>query len=88
MRQFLKISMKKPVHRGQLELLIRKNNFDRILKLIHSVYSKDKSYYQLSVVKQESDLILSVLRTFINHDDLESIKGMFPTSLIYTQILT
>ena len=74
----LKDINEKAVHRGQLELLIRKNNFDRILKLIHSVYSKDKSYYQLSVVKQESDLILNVLRTIINNDDLESIKGKVP----------
>ena len=48
----LKDINEKAVHRGQLELLIRKNNFDRILKLIHSVYTKDKSYYQLSVIKQ------------------------------------
>lgn len=74
----LKDINEKAVHRGQLELLIRKNNFDRILKLIHSVYSKDKSYYQLSVIKQESDLILSVLRTIISDDDLETIKGKVP----------
>ncbi len=74
----LKDINEKAVHRGQLEMLIRKNNFDRILKLIHSVYSKDKSYYQLSVIKQESDLILTVLRTIISDDDLESIKGKVP----------
>ena len=74
----LKDINEKAVHRGQLELLIRKNNFDRILKLIHSVYTKDKSYYQLSVIKQESDLILSVLRTIISDDDLETIKGKVP----------
>jgi V/A-type H+-transporting ATPase subunit C len=74
----LKDINEKSVHRGQLELLIKKNNFDRILKLIHSIYSKDKSYYELSIIKQESDLILSVLRTLINDDDLDSIKGRFP----------
>lgn len=65
------------IHRGQLELLIRKNAFESILKLIKSVYSNDKSYYELSIVKQENDLILSVLRTIIS-DDLSSLRGKVP----------
>lgn len=65
------------IHRGQLEALIRKNAFDSILKLIQSVYSNDKSYYALSIVKQENELILSVIRTIIS-DDVVSIRGKVP----------
>lgn len=74
------------IHRGQLELLIRKNAFETILKLIKSVYSNDKSYYELSIVKQENDLILSVLRTIIS-DDLSTLRGKVPYFFdVYTDI--
>lgn len=74
------------IHRGQLELLIRKNAFDGVFKLIHTIYSKDKSYYKLSVVKQENDLILSVLRTIIS-DDITTLRGKVPYFFdVHTQI--
>lgn len=65
------------VHRGQLELLIRKNHFEHILKLIHVIYSKDLPYYELSILKQEHELLLSVIRTMIS-DDPEDLRGKIP----------
>jgi V/A-type H+-transporting ATPase subunit C len=65
------------IHRGNLEALIRKNAFDNVLKLMKSVYSKDAEYYELNIVKQENEIILSVIRTFIS-DEIEDNKGKIP----------
>jgi V/A-type H+/Na+-transporting ATPase subunit C len=63
------------IHRGQLELLIRKCAFDQIIKLVDSIYSEDKPFYELAVLKQENELILSVLRTIIS-DEPQLMRGM------------
>jgi V/A-type H+-transporting ATPase subunit C len=65
------------IHRGNLEALIKKNAFDNVLKLMKSVYSKDAEYYELNIVKQENEIILSVIRTFIS-DEIEDNKGKIP----------
>lgn len=65
------------VHRGNLESLIRKNLFDQVIKLIKTVYSKDSEYYELNILKQEHEIILSIIRTFIS-DDTEEQKGKLP----------
>lgn len=65
------------IHRGNLEALIKKNAFDKVLKLMKSVYSKDAEYYELNIVKQENEIILSVIRTFIS-DEIEDNKGRIP----------
>ncbi len=63
------------IHRGQLELLIRKEAFDRIIKLVDTVFTSDKAYYELALLKQENELILSQLRTIIS-DEPQMMRGM------------
>lgn len=65
------------IHRGNLEALIKKNAFDNVIKLMKSVYSKDVKYYELNIVKQENEIILSAIRTFIS-DEVEDNKGKIP----------
>lgn len=76
-QDILKDVSESSIHRGNLEGLIRKNAFNHIIKLIKSVYSKDAEYYELNIVKQENEIILSVIRTFIS-DDAEDQKGKIP----------
>ena len=73
----LKDVQENSVHRGQLEALIRKNSFDHIYRLIKMVYSKDESFYNLNIVTQENELILSVLRTIISKE-FDEMKGKIP----------
>lgn len=76
-QEVLKDVSEHTIHRGHLEALIKKNVFDHVLKLIKTVYSKDAEYYELNIVKQENEIILSVIRTFIS-DDTEDQKGKIP----------
>lgn len=76
-QDILKDVSESTIHRGNLEALIKKNVFDHVIKLIKTVYSKDSEYYELNIVKQENEIILSVIRTFIS-DDTEDQKGKIP----------
>ncbi len=65
------------IHRGQLELLIRKNSFEQILRLIKMIHSSDVDFYLLNLVFQETELILSSLRTIISMEFEDNI-GKLP----------
>lgn len=65
------------IHRGQLEALIRRNSFNQIARLTKQVFSKDEAFYKISIVAQENDLILSVLRTLISQE-FDEMKGKIP----------
>ena len=65
------------IHRGQLELLIRKNAFEQILRLIKMVHSKDIEFYLLNIVQRETELILSTIRTIISMEFEDNI-GKLP----------
>ncbi len=72
----LKDIQENTVHRGNLESLIRKNTFDQVLRLSKLIYSKDEAFYKLNLVKQENEIILAVLRTFISEETDE--KSVLP----------
>lgn len=76
-KDILKDISESTIHRGHLEALIKKNAFDQNLKLIKSVYSKDSEYFELNIVKQESEVILAAIRAFIS-DETEEQKGKIP----------
>ena len=65
------------IHRGQLELMIKKNHFEQILRLIKMIHSSDLEFYLLNIVYQESELILSSLRTIISMEFEDNI-GKLP----------
>lgn len=54
------------IHRGQLEELIKKNNFANTLRLIKFAKVKDISFYHLNLVKREIDILQELLRSMIS----------------------
>ncbi len=65
------------IHRGNLESLIKKNSFDQIIRLIKQVYTKDLEFYELNIVHQENEVILTSLRTMIA-DEFDENQGLVP----------
>jgi len=76
-KDILKDVQENTVHRGHLEALIRRNSIEKILKLVKLVFSKDKEFYMLDVIKQENEVILAVIRMMINEDN-EDISARLP----------
>lgn len=54
------------IHRGRLEALIKKNEFDHVLRLIKFVDVKDCGFYQLNIVKREIAILLEIMRAMIS----------------------
>ncbi len=76
-REILKDVQENSIHRGNLEALIKKNSFDQVIRLIKQVHTKDVEFYELDIVHQENEVILSTLRTIIS-DEIEENKGKVP----------
>lgn len=72
----LKDIQENTIHRGHLESLIRKNTFDQVLRLSKLIFSKDEAFYKLNLLKQENEIILAVIRTFISDEKDE--KSVLP----------
>ncbi len=69
------------IHRGQLEELIKKTNFNHTLKLVKFVELKDKSFYKLNLIQREIELILATIRQVIS-GNVEIAIAEFPTYFI------
>lgn len=69
------------IHRGQLEELIKKTNFNNTLKLVKFVELQDKSFYELNIVIREIELILATIRSIIS-ENYEEALAEFPTFFI------
>ncbi|MGE0003460.1 MAG: V-type ATPase subunit [Candidatus Izemoplasmatales bacterium] len=55
------------IHRGQLEELIKKNQFNQILRIIKFVLGPDKPFYEPNLIERgEIDLILATVRSIIS----------------------
>ncbi len=65
------------IHRGHLESLIRKNRVEQIIRLVKMVFTRDREFYMLDVTQQENQVILLVIRMFIN-DEVSEIRGNIP----------
>ncbi len=76
-RVILKDVKENSIHRGNLEGLIKKNAFDQIIRLMKQVNTKDLDFYELDIVRQENEIILSTIRTMIS-DKVEENKGKVP----------
>lgn len=50
------------IHRGQLELMLRKERFSRYLRLIHYDHAGSKSYYHYLIYEIEIEQILQMVR--------------------------
>ncbi|MBN2299895.1 MAG: V-type ATPase subunit [Acholeplasmataceae bacterium] len=76
-KTILKDVKENSIHRGNFESLIKKNSFDQIYRLTKQVFSKDLEFYEINLVHQENEVILTSLRTMISDDYYES-KGKIP----------
>lgn len=65
------------IHRGSLESLIRKNAFDQSIRLMNTIFTKDRAFYKLNLILQENEIILTALRTMIS-DEIDENKGKVP----------
>ncbi len=80
-REVLSDVQETSIHRGQLEELIKKTNFNNTLKLVKFVELPDKSFYELNIVIREIELILATIRSVISENYDEALAG-FPTFFI------
>lgn len=71
--EILKDIQENSIHRGQLEELIKKNNFLQSLKLIKFSSNKDFSFFNLNIIQREIDLILATVRSIISENYDEAI---------------
>lgn len=62
------------LNRSRLEGLIRRNRFNRMLKLMQFVTLKDQSYYHLCLIRMEHETILAVIRGFISPDEYDVVE--------------
>ncbi|MCH3976981.1 MAG: V-type ATPase subunit [Bacilli bacterium] len=61
------------LNRSRLEGLIRRQKFDRTIKLVNFISLKDKNFYMLSLIKMEHEVILAVIRSYISHEDYDVV---------------
>ncbi|MDD3127075.1 MAG: V-type ATPase subunit [Candidatus Izemoplasmatales bacterium] len=54
------------IHRGQLEVLIKKNAFSQTLRLIKFVQVKASEFFRLNLLQREIDIILEIIRSLIS----------------------
>jgi len=54
------------VHRGQLEELIKKANFNYVIRLIKFIDSRDKGFYEMNIIRRETDILLSAAHSVIS----------------------
>lgn len=70
------------IRRSQLEHIIKENYFNEVLKLIKFAYMKDASFYELYILKMESNLILDAIRTIISPEP-DTIIPKVPTYFLH-----
>ena len=63
-------------HRGHLEALLKENLFDQSIRLMKFVHLKDKKFYALNLIKLESELILTTIRSIMSEDEEDSFTSI------------
>jgi len=62
------------LNRSRLEGLIKRQKFNQTIKLIKFLTLKDKSFYSISLVHMEHEVILAVIRSFISSDEYDVVS--------------
>ncbi len=76
-QEILKDVNETAIHRGNLESLLRKSSFDMNIRLMNTIFTKDRAFYKLNLILQENEIILTSLRTMIS-DEIDENKGRVP----------
>src|SRR5690606_34973926 len=64
------------VNRSRLESLIRRQKFDQMMRVIKFLTTNDKSFYQLSLVHQEHNVLLSMIRSYISNEVYDVVADL------------
>ncbi len=66
----------KAVHRGQLELLIKSNLFDRFSRLMRYASNDSSDFYRFAIIESEIIQLLAIVRSFMANDSTSYIAAM------------
>lgn len=64
------------MNRGRLEALIRRESFNRLSRLIRFMHLKDRGFYQLNFLHREHEVILTMIRSFISHEEYDAVADL------------
>jgi len=64
------------VNRSRLESLIRRQKFNDLMRIIKFLKMKDQSFYLLSLLHQEHEVLLSMIRSFISSEAYDVVKDL------------
>jgi len=64
------------VNRSRLEALIRRQKFDQMMRIIKFLTTDDKSFYLLSLVHQEHNVLLAMIRSFISSEVYDVVADL------------
>lgn len=64
------------VNRSRLEGLIRRQKFNDLMRVIKFLKMKDQSFYLLSLLHQEHEVLLAMIRSFISSEAYDVVKDL------------
>ncbi len=76
----LKNVSEQTINRARLEGLIKRNQFNALIKIYKFIELNDKAFYKLSIIRMEHEVILAVIRGFISNDTYDVVEQI-PTYL-------
>jgi len=64
------------VNRSRLESLIRRQKFNDLMRIIKFLKMKDQSFYLLSLLHREHEVLLAMIRSFISNDVYDVVQDL------------
>lgn len=64
------------INRSRLEGLIRRQKFNQMMRIIKFLTMKDQSFYLLSLLHQEHEVLLSMIRSFISNETYDVVADL------------
>ncbi len=61
------------LNRSRLEGLIKRQKFNQTIKLVKFLTLKDRSFYSISLIHMEHEVILAMIRSFISSDEYDVV---------------
>ncbi|MGD9910577.1 MAG: V-type ATPase subunit [Candidatus Izemoplasmatales bacterium] len=65
-KEILQDIQENSIHRGQLEELIKKANFNYVIRLIKFIDSSDKGFFEMNIIRRETDILLTAAHSVIS----------------------
>lgn len=62
------------LNRSRLEGLIKRQKFNQTIKVVKFLTLKDKSFYSISLIHMEHEVILAMIRSFISSDEYDVVE--------------